>query len=233
MPKVAVKPKPVKVTKPIEAPEVSLVLSCYDRPDLLPMSLGSIFAQSMKDFNVLVTDNAPSDAIAAKHQAIVDYFASLDKRDGRDPRFLYCRTSWITRVKDDPYWSAEWGVGHLRQLGRLGRWIGTPCDDTQYFPLHLQTLLTEAARNLWECVTVGTPVIGPAGPTRSSAGYALWDCGMWASKTTYLVRSKHWIGFPGKPRNPGPAASDTAMIQELQRRGVPMGQVRQPTMAHN
>ena len=47
-----------------ETPEVSLVLSCYDRPDLLPMSLGSIYAQSMTDFVCLVTDNATDDTVA-------------------------------------------------------------------------------------------------------------------------------------------------------------------------
>ena len=220
------------MTHSTDTPEVSLVLSSYNRPNLLPSALGSIFAQSMRDFVVLVTDNAPHDATAARHKEIVDWYARLDKADGRKPRFLYHRTAGILKV-DDCYWSAEWGVRKLRELGRIGRWIGFPCDDTQYFPMHLQTLLAEAAKNLWECVTVGLPVVSPLGTCKTVAGYQVWDIGDWASKTTFLVRSKHFKGFSAKPSKAGPAASDTALIRELQSRGITVGVVKQTTMCHN
>jgi len=215
-----------------EAPEVSLVLSSYNRPELLPMSLGSIYAQSMQDFIVLVTDNALDAKTAAKHKAVVEYYAALDESEGRESRFLYERTAAKIKVSDS-YWSAEWGVEHLRKLKLLGRWLSFPCDDTQYFPLHLQTMLTAAAKNLWDCVITGLPVVGPAGPTRSTAGYSLWELDGWAAKDTFLLRSKHFFGFPGKPLESMPSASDTALIQALKKQGVRVGSVLQPTMVHN
>jgi len=211
---------------------VSLVLSSYNRPELLPMSLGSIYAQSMQDFIVLVTDNALNAKTAAKHKAVVEYYAALDESEGRESRFLYERTAGKIKV-DDCYWSAEWGVEHLRKLKLLGRWLSFPCDDTQYFPLHLQRCLAFAARNLYECVIIGLPVVSPIGATRTIAGYQVWELGSISAKDTFLVRSKHFQGFPMKPRKPGPAAADVDFTRSMAERKVNVGVLQETSMVHN
>ena len=216
----------------VEAPEVSLILSCYDRPELLPMALGSIYAQSMRDFNVLITDNAPDRKVAAKHLKITEWFMQMDAADGIQPRFSYLRTAGRLQV-DDCYWSAEAGVEWLRTRNQLGRWLGFPCDDTQYVPMYMQTMLAKAAKNLWECVTVGLPVVSPVGVTKSVAGYQVWEPENFACKTSFLMRSKHFTGFSAKPLSPGPGASDTMTVRELQGRGVRTGTVMQSLMVHN
>ena len=215
-----------------ETPEVSLVLSCYDRPDLLPMSLGSIYAQSMTDFVCLVTDNATDDTVARQHERIVKWYAGLDRRSKRAPRFLYVRTHG--RLKQcDCYWSAEYGVERLRKIGRLGRWLGFPCDDTQYFPLHLQRVLAFAAKNLVDCVNIGLPVVSPVGATRNSAGYQVWELTDMSAKTTFLVRSKHFRGFVCKLSSPGAYSADINFTMDLRRRGVSYGVMNETTLCHN
>ncbi len=215
-----------------EIPEVSLVFSCYNRPDLLPMSLGSIYAQTMQDFVVLVTDNGLDARVRLKHETMVAWFANLDREAGRESRFLYYRTAGRIPV-DDCYWSAEWGVNKLKELGLLGRWLTFPCDDTQYFPMHLQRMLAAAAKNLWECVLAGLPVVSPIGATRSVAGYQVWELGDICAKDTFMVRSKHFEGFKMKPSHAGPAAADCDFTHDVRMRGIPTGVLQETSMVHN
>ena len=68
-----------------ETPEVSLVLSCYDRPDLLPMSLGSIYAseniksdQQFRDF--IAQRNAAAKIRWKVDSAPTGRYRSFDRR---------------------------------------------------------------------------------------------------------------------------------------------------------
>jgi glycosyltransferase involved in cell wall biosynthesis len=203
-----------------DSPEISYIVSCFNRPLMLPVCLWSIKGQTHQDFEVIVTDNSVDDSIAAKHEQAVE--------DLRDPRFRYFRTAKKIKVSD-PYYSAEWAIKHEAK----GRWYCFPCDDTYYVPQFAQRLLVASYKNQLDFVMCGTPVVSPLSAGRCRT-YDLWDLGIDTSiKPAFIVKSARFTGFHGKPNAPGAAAADCAVGREMCDRGIPWGVVNEVLLVHN
>jgi glycosyltransferase involved in cell wall biosynthesis len=100
---------------------VTIVVPTYNRPDMLRIALLSIFAQTCKDFNIIVINDAGIDV-----QPII---TEVDK----EGRILY-----LPRHENC-------GVGAARNLGigvAKSKYIAYLDDDAIYYPEHLETLLT-------------------------------------------------------------------------------------------
>jgi glycosyltransferase involved in cell wall biosynthesis len=200
-------------------PDISYIVSAYDRPELLPVCLWSIKAQTHQDFEVIVTDNATDKKIAAKHKAIV---ASM-----KDARFKYVRTAGKIKVSDC-FWSAEYAV---KKMAR-GKWYCFPCDDTYYAPEFAQRMLAAAYAHNWEFVLCGKPVVGPA--ASGGAGYWIWESPIHRSiKTAFMVKASRFGSFENKPHKSMAANADYAFGMQMQKYGVRCGIVNEPMMFHN
>ncbi len=90
-------------------PEITYIVSAFNRPVMLPVALWSIKGQSHSDFECIVTDNADSNTLAKQQEKMV--------KDLNDHRFRYVRTATKTQVSDC-YWSAEWANKHMAS-GRM------------------------------------------------------------------------------------------------------------------
>lgn len=174
---------------PVNAPDISYIVSAYDRPDLLPICLWSIKAQTHPNFECLVTDNATDPAIAAKHEMAV---TRLD-----DYRFGYVRTADKIQISDC-YWSAEWAIEHRAK----GNWLTFPCDDTFLVQEFGQRMLTAAVGRNLDFVYTRQVLIG--GLASLGSGYRIHENSPGRIvKTCYLVRRSAFPGFRSKPQIQG------------------------------
>jgi glycosyltransferase involved in cell wall biosynthesis len=202
----------------MNSPDISYIVSAFNRPELLPVCLWSIKAQSHQDFEVIVTDNATDPSIAAKHKAIVESI--------KDDRFKYIKTAGKIKVSDC-FWAAEYAVKHHAH----GRWYCFPCDDTYYAPEFAQRMLAAAYTNNWEFVLCGMPIVGPAA---GGAAYRIWESPIHRSiKTAFIVKAKRFVAFEDKPHKSMAANADYAFGCQMQRDGVRTGIVNEPMMVHN
>ena len=204
----------------MNSPDISYVVSCFNRPHLLPVCLYSLAAQTHRDFEVLVTDNATDEAVAAHHRRTVRLMG--------DSRFHYYRTSDKIKVSDC-YWSAEWAIKHHTH----GNWYGFPCDDSYYAPEFGQRMLSAAYRENWEFVICGSVVVGPA--ASGNSGYRVWEMQIGRTiKTSFLVKACRFTGFYAKPVAENAAAgADYSFGAYLVRSGVPWGIVNEVMLVHN
>jgi glycosyltransferase involved in cell wall biosynthesis len=201
-------------------PDISYIVSCYNRPDLLPVCLYSLKVQTHKNFEVIVTDNAIDKKIAAKHKAVV---AQVNDGDGR---FRYLKTNG-----KDCYWSAETGVKQAR-----GAWYCFPCDDVYYVPHFGQKLLGAAVSNQWQFVTAGKIIIGP--DACGFDGYNVWQLGrplFPTGKVEFLIRADIFKGFPGKSPKSVSVNCDRVIGQQMMfsAQAVPHGVVDECLVVHN
>lgn len=201
-------------------PDISYIVSCYDRPKLLPVCLYSLQAQTHEDFEVLVTDNATDPRIAAQHRRAVEQLC--------DDRFRYFRTAGKVKVSDC-YWSAEWAVKIAS-----GKWFCFPCDDSYYAPEFGQRMLGAAYANAWRFVSCNA-IIGPE--ASGGSGYALWKMPLGkVTKTCFLIHSEtfHKLGqFAGKPSISQAMAADYALSALVAKRRIRAGNIDHVMVVHN
>jgi len=204
----------------VNSPDISYVVSCFNRPKLLPVCLYSLAAQTHKDFEVLVTDNSVDEDVASRHRSTVSGM--------KDQRFRYYRTANKIKISDC-YWSAEWAIRHHAS----GNWYCFPCDDTYYVPEFGQRMLSAAYRENWEFVVCGGAVVGPA--ASGGSGYRVWEMQIVRTiKTSFLVKASRFTKFHAKPVAENAAAgADYSFGAHLVRSGVPWGIVPEVMLVHN
>ncbi len=187
-------------------PDLTYIVSAFNRPFMLPVCLWAIKGQTHQDFECIVADNAEDNAIAKWQEKFVK---SLE-----DPRFKYVRTATKTEVSDC-YWSAEWVVTHMAR----GQWLCFPCDDTYLVPEFATRMRMRAVEFDADMVICGDVVLGPQGNGR--VGYKHWkmEPGR-ASKTTFIVRKSKFPGFTGKLRMEGATMADWQLTRDMGRRGL-------------
>jgi glycosyltransferase involved in cell wall biosynthesis len=201
-------------------PDISYIVSCYNRPELLPICLHSLKVQTHKNFEVIVTDNAKDSKVANRHKQIV---AELNQGDGR---FRYLKTNG-----KDCYWSAETGVKKAR-----GNWYCFPCDDIYYVPQFGHKLLSAAVKNQWDFVTAGRVIIGP-----DACGfdeYHVWRLGrplFPTGKAEFLIKANRFRGFPGKAPTSVSVNCDRVLGQQImfEDSDIPWGVVDEVLLVHN
>jgi hypothetical protein len=194
------KPKPE-----IPAPDISYIVSAYDRPDMLPIILWALKVQTHRNFEVIVTDNSIVPAVTAAHRKVV---AQLE-----DSRFSHLHTAHKIEVREC-YWSAEYAAKRAH-----GQWLCFPCDDTYLVPEFGQRMLAAGYLNGWDMVICGDIVVGPL--CNGHIGYKPWRMEPHrASKTTYIVRASAFPGFNAKPVVAGASLADYHLSGEVPNVGV-------------
>ncbi len=195
-------PLPVKKRPPVEIPDITYIVSAYNRPVMLPVCLWSIKGQTHGDFNCYVADNSEDPKITAAHRLAV---AQLN-----DARFTHVHTAKKTKVSD-PYWAAEWVIGNMP----VGRWLAFPCDDTYLVPGFGQRMLMQGLKDGAEfvyCQWILTGPVAGSGSVIPEACYRVWEMQIHqTAKTCFLIKRRAFerIGrFEGKRDTPGHASAD-------------------------
>lgn len=202
----------------MESPDISYIVSAYNRPLQLRTCLASIAAQTHQRFEVIVTDNAIDNGIAKAQKEMIAQF---------DKRFRYVRTTRKIEVSDC-YYSAEYAVKNMAS----GTWYGFPCDDTYYMPEFGSRMLAAAYKNSWDFVYARSVVVGPE--AAGGSGYRLWTQTVGHTvKTCFLIRASVFPGFGGKPDVPVPVAADYFFGTQMVENGISMGAVDEVLLVHN
>ena len=211
------------------APRVSCIVACYEALYRLPCMLWSLKAQSLKEFEVLVTDNStdPS-AISYNYNTVMRL---------QDPRFQYMNVQ-----RSNCYQSARVGAEIAR-----GRYLCFPNDDEYYVPGFLEIMLREAERepaaDLVYCDCVFDPrwSRGYCRPNRDQqcklqegtwVHYAVQPTVGTISKGGFLITREMFlrIGFPGDTAGIG---SDGFLVYEAERAGAVMRKAPGVLWVHN
>jgi len=204
-------------------PAVTYIVSVYERPRALRGCLACLQVQTDPDFEVIVANTGPNEAMQRAHEEVVAQFAC------DDPRFSYVNTlEYKSSPAWDCYWAAEWVVEHLAS----GDWICLPSDDSYYVPMFQERCLARARLNNWSLVWPEM-LYDP----RLHGRYEKLDaraCVGGIDKTGFLIRRDAWIGFPSKPTDYSRSScADGEMIAELVGRGVAHGKIDEIMVVHN
>ncbi len=184
------------------SPEVSYIVSLYNRHDLLAACLWSLKGQTHTDFEAIITDNTEDAEEATRHR---EFVAGL-----KDKRFRYLRTAGKLRLSDC-YWSAEYGLERSR-----GRWLCFPCDDSYYPPQWTQRMLAEAYKSQADLVLCGNVIVGPE--TCGVPHYVPLEIGTPRSpgyKPSFIIRREKFSGWISKPTVIATAGADRTTLQQL------------------
>ena len=205
------------------APELSYIVSAWGERSVtyLPVLLHSLRCDSsFLDWDVLVTDNTESPSVAAK---ISDLVTGMN-----DTRFRYLNTAKLIPLSDC-YYSAEFGAKQT-----TGKYLSFPCDDCYYVPYFARKMVGSAYENGWHFVVVGQPIIGPDADGFDHYKIVKQGTGRFpCSKAEFIVKREAFLGFPGKPTEPGSNCQcDRLLGVELMKR-VPWGVVPEPLVCHN
>lgn len=214
------KHKPERSAKSSRAPDISFIVSAYDDPTSLACCLWSLAAQTHKNIEVIVTDNAEDDKISkAQHAVVRQVQASL-------PHLRYERTTGKLKTSDC-YHSAEWGAARAR-----GSFICFPCDDCYYVPQFTQRMLGAAYGKRWDFVECG--VIG--GPDMTGVSI-YWPMEWRTIKSNFIIKADLFrkLGFIGKITNKDaiPSAADQELGRHVRREGHPWGKLIDVMVVHN
>lgn len=202
-------------------PEITYIVSAFNRPMMLPVCLWSIKGQTHQDFECIVADNADHEPTAKAHKDAVGQL--------RDARFEYVRTHGKTPVSD-PYWAAE----YILNAYECGRWLCFPCDDTYLVPQFAQRMLLAAAEANADFVYSRKMVVGPEASGGWEAGYCVWGIQMHRTpKTSFIVKRKVFHGFEGKLARAGYCNADYFVSSQMAAAGVRIAAVEGPLLVHN
>lgn len=181
----------------------SFIVSSFERPAHLACLLRSLQIQSERDFEVLVTDNSPTEA----NRQIVEQL--------EDARFKYHSTRLA-----DCYCSANHGA-NLAQ----GEYLCFPSDDGYYVPRFLQTMLEAGGTDLIysDCIYDGHGIHYASMIVAPVAG--------WIDKGGFLVKREKFTGFAG-PAGISRAA-DAWLIEALIKTGATHTKVPGYLWIHN
>lgn len=194
-------------------PDISYIVSAYNRPDQLRACLWSLYGQKHGDFEVLVTDNSLDPEITAEHRKVIAEMG--------DNRYRYLRTAGKTKV-NDCYWAAEYAAARAR-----GKWLCFPCDDCYYLPTFGSEMLSKTVRDELDFVESWCLIGIYGGSTVFNANHTV--------KSSFLIRAelfKRFGGFVAKPKS-GVAACADRVLGEMARKQAKCGTVPMILVVHN
>lgn len=190
---------------------VSFVLSCFDRPSALFVSLGSLVNQTVGDWQCLVMINGSDESMILAHQVVVLGFA--DKRIK-----VYSRYGAPHDI--GCYHSAEYGARKS-----TGKWLAFPSDDSYFTPEYVETMTSDDGVDLAYCdVLYDRRLSGYRGILNVVPVEGLID------KTCFMVKREKFIGFPDKDVTPN---ADGKAIEQMIRLGYKHRKVGEALCIHN
>jgi hypothetical protein len=162
---------------------VTFLLSAYDRPQSLWVSLGSLLNQSVSEWNAVVLVNHPDLGVYQRHLNIVK--ALKDSR-----------ISIISSYREDPKWtcyhSSELAALKLEEYGVGGDWLCFPSDDSYYVPEFIERMTEKDADLVYCDCLYDKRLTGKRALLITSPFPSQID------KTCFLVKRDKFIGFPDK-----------------------------------
>jgi glycosyltransferase involved in cell wall biosynthesis len=116
-------------------PQVSVVISTYNRKGLLPIALRSALGQRDVDHEVIVVDNGSTDGTAQLLAAwsdprlrIIRNETSLGSVGGRNTGLVHAEGEWVGMLDDDDLWAPDKLRAQLDAVEATGRnWVYTGC----------------------------------------------------------------------------------------------------------
>lgn len=207
-----------------EQPDITYIVSAFNRPAMLPVALWSIKGQSHQDFECIVADNADYEPTAQSHKRMVEQLS--------DSRFTYARTAGKTRVSDC-YWAAEYIV----RTYECGRWLCFPCDDTYLMPEFGQRMLLQAFKTGAQFVYCEHIIAGPEALGGPGTAYAVWTQRLHrTAKTSFIVKRAVFEkvgGFQGKMDRASTVNADYFFSTQMAQAGVKIASVSDVMVVHN
>jgi len=191
-------------------PDISFVVSCYDRPKSLFTCLASLADQTSDWNEIIVTDNSIDPAIQSRHMDACSQFGA---------------TYIPTRVVGC-YHSAEIGAQSAQ-----AEWLSFPSDDSYFCPKFAEEMLATAKATGANLVFSEMVYNG----RWSGEPYHLMDtapCLNRIDKTGFLVKRDKFPGFPDKG-NGESCAADGLLIDRLVREGIKWAKCNSILAVHN
>ncbi len=189
--------------------KLTFIVSTFNRPETLAHMLHCLNLQTMKDFEIIVTDNSDDQIQARRNKAIVEQF---------DSRFRYLKTD-----KNEPYSSAEDGV-----FTSCGEFLCFPSDDNYYVPQFAEIMLHHLDKHRLDFVYCDC-IYDP----RMFGKYAVLNVlpkTNHIDKGGFIVKRSIFKPFPAKARV---SCSDGYFIEELVKAGHKHGKAPGVLWIHN
>jgi hypothetical protein len=198
-------------------PQLSYIVSAYDRPWDLNLCLLSLKLQAHQDFDVIVVDNGTDDMYYANEQSI--------HRAGLTQTTCHCHTKM-----EFCYPSSDFGA-NLSDA----EWLAFPSDDSYFSKTFGEKMLAAGHKNNWDLVYCNAMF-------RRSVTDQLYDGTYqalvtepragWFDKTIFIVRRSIFKGFRAHERV-FPIGADSDLIEEYVRNGVAIGKVDEFLVVHS
>ena len=183
--------------------KITFLLSAYDRPATLWVSLGSLINQEEKDWECIVLDNNPD----GLNRKVVDAI--------RDERIHYTRP-----LTKGCYHSSEVGAKWAK-----GDWLCFPSDDSYYCPEFIERMTEDGGVDLVYCNLLYDKRLRGR---RAVLDVAPFECMI--DKTCFIVKREKFIGFSAKDDTPN---ADGRAIEAMIRMGYRHRKVHEVLVVHN
>ncbi len=197
-------------------PEISFIVSAYDRPMCLNACLATLALQT-ESLELIVCINSTDRAMYKRNEAICNRYGALALPTGKmGARCCYSSADIAAKVAK-------------------GEWLCFPSDDSIYMPGFSDLMLRAARESNLDLVHCNM-VYDPMGLIQKSGRYGLMESRPqinYIDKTNFMVKRKLFKGFPGK-KIEGHSQCDVLFIEDVMRRGARQGKPDGPILAvHN
>lgn len=191
-------------------PDISFIVSAYDRPEMLLCCLASLACQTHQAIEVLVTDNSHDSVTQALHREHCNQLGA----------------TYIHTGLPGCYHSAEVGAQSAR-----GTFLCFPSDDGYMVPTFAEVMLKDAREHNLDLLICGAVY----GPRWSSERYHLMETAArlnFVDKTNFILRRSLFPGFPDKGSGES-CAADGLLIDRLVNQGVRHACIADVMVVHN
>jgi glycosyltransferase involved in cell wall biosynthesis len=189
--------------------DISFIVSCFDRPEMLLCCLASLNCQSHREIEVIVTDNSNDSVTQSYHK---EYCGQLGAK--------YLHTGL-----PGCYHSAEVGAQYAS-----GEYLCFPSDDGYMVPTFAEVMLKDARGQNLDLLICGAVY----SPRWESERYHLMEVAArlnFVDKTNFILKRDKFIGFPDKTL--GACAADGMLIDRLVASGIRHGVISDVMVVHN
>lgn len=200
-------------------PRITFLVSLFEQPLNLLVSLGSLIAQTDQNWEAVILNNGTNLGGSIVFRAISEYA----------PYKIIYRHTASKQLGWDCYWSSDLAIEN-RWAG--GDYLCFASDDSYYVPEFVQVMCDEAEKNQWDFAYCDVLYDARVSGRRAVMSTAPQCCSI--DKTCFIVRRDKWIGFPNKNTGPYQATQcDGQAIEEMVRRGYSYGKVNECLVVHS
>jgi GT2 family glycosyltransferase len=196
-----------------ETPDISYIVSAFDRPKSLRCCLASLSVQTHQNFQVIITDNAEPGSFHQKWNEDI----------WREDIVL---ADYINTALPGCYHSAELAAQSAR-----GIWLSFPSDDSYFVP-HYAEFMLKAAREQSLDLVYAEQLYSPRWENEPYHLMGVKAQLNSIDKTGFFLKRSKFMGFPDKIAN-APCAADGLLIDRLVASGIRHGYAPGILSVHN